>query len=542
MLVGPHSTSESEKKQEQFHNFVDLQSAYYRAVRELLLPLQNSADDMEAILQLDVPVWASEALQLLLRTPCGLDGLDDKHLLRILADIHTDTWFAVDFVRAAARSRRGSRPGSPLADLIFALILAPVLYDMDAALEAEGLKPQVVASAGRWLVGPDESIADGMVTDTTYADDMAFMIEAAPSRDFLDASRFLVELVHRGLISRGLLPHYGAGKSGLMISANGQGAIKLKQAIHDGRLETVSTAVLLVADYVHLGGVITNTGAMRHEVSRRIASHNEAVGVCSKQIFRQRGLAQRHKVILYRALAESRLLHNAGTWAALTATDEKRLTTAYNGALRKALGVYWTAERAAATDDETLLLAGVLSLRAQLRIRRLKVLGCIIARAPLVLRATLDNHSGDSASWATRLFDDWSWAQELLADDAPDVNGDDLPTFIKAEPRQWAHLIRMVQRNALRQEKELHEQASWRKALAGWISEAGVERKDWQGKAGQQGDDNFPYSCGCVFHTHRAWTCHQRKSHGMISMAAWLADGGAVCNFCMRDFHDDARL
>ena len=95
------------------------------------------------------------------------------------------------------------------------------------------------------------------------------------------------------------------------------------------------TKVLLVGEYVHLGGVITTTGTMHHEISRRITSHNEAVGVCSKQIFRQRGLADRHKITLYRSLGESRLLYNAGTWSDLTATDERRLATAYTSALRR---------------------------------------------------------------------------------------------------------------------------------------------------------------------------------------------------------------
>ena len=208
--------------------FVDLQSAYYRAVRELLLPLEREDADEEAILDLQVPPWAVDTLRLLLRTPCALEDMDDKHLLRILCDVHTDTCFAVDFAGDIARSRRGSRPGNPMADLIFALVLAPVLHATDAELAGEGLKPRPVASARKWLLTPEEELEDGMASDTTYADDMAFMIEAAPARDFLDAVRTLVDLVHKGLVSRGLLPHYGAGKSGVLISANGQGASKLK--------------------------------------------------------------------------------------------------------------------------------------------------------------------------------------------------------------------------------------------------------------------------------------------------------------------------
>ena len=523
--------------------FVDLQSAYYRAVRELLLPLEGSDEDTDAILQLDIPEWAGEVLQLLLRTPCSLEGIDDQHLLRILCDVHTDTWFAVDFAKDVARSRRGSRPGNPMADVIFALILAPVLHETDVALAGEGLKPQVVASARKWLVGPGESLEDGMATDTTYADDMAFMIEAAPHKDFLASVGFLVDLVHKGLVSRGLLPHFGPGKSGVLISANGQGAARLKQSLLDGALKTTMVTVLLVADYVHLGGVITNTGAMHHEVSRRIASHNEAVGVCGKQVFRQRGLAQQHKVTLYRSLGESRLLYNAGTWADLTATDERRLGTAYTNALRKALGLYWTSDRAAATDYEVLLRAGLLTLKTQLRMRRLKLLGRIIARAPLALRAAIDNHIGDPASWAARMMKDWEWAQELLADDSPKVEGDDLPAFIRASPRQWAHLLRLVQRNALRMEIETHEQTRWRKSLAGWMAEAGVERSDWKGKGSNIDNGTFPcYSCGAVLQSHRAWTCHQRRAHGLVSTTAWLADGGTTCNFCMKDFHDNHRL
>eukprot|EP00975_Prorocentrum_lima_P043931 9213142-Prorocentrum_lima.AAC.1 len=55
---------------------------------------------------------------LLAASPAG------PHFLRILADAHENTWFQVTGAAPLAATSRGSRPGDPLADATFSVLLA----------------------------------------------------------------------------------------------------------------------------------------------------------------------------------------------------------------------------------------------------------------------------------------------------------------------------------------------------------------------------------------------------------------------------------
>ena len=52
------------------------------------------------------------------------------HLIKVLQDIHVDAWCSLNN-SDLIRTRRGTRPGSPLADAVFHLVMAEIVHDID---------------------------------------------------------------------------------------------------------------------------------------------------------------------------------------------------------------------------------------------------------------------------------------------------------------------------------------------------------------------------------------------------------------------------
>jgi hypothetical protein len=121
--------------------YVDLWSGFYTVVRQLVFRASADVADRDAILDgLSLPPECREALMALMAEPSMVDKVGlDPHLAALLAEAHEGTWLSVDGRAEVARTRRGSRPGCALADLVFNLAFAPALTEAGAALREQGL-------------------------------------------------------------------------------------------------------------------------------------------------------------------------------------------------------------------------------------------------------------------------------------------------------------------------------------------------------------------------------------------------------------------
>ena len=175
--------------------FVDLKSGFYTVVRELVMRLRTSGDDLERILgSLSAPRQLESALLGLLAEPCIVDRyVGDEHLAALLTEAHVDTWFVVEGRSDVARAVKGSRPGCCLADFVFNVAFAPALRDVRAALDAAGLlwspPPSTpVFSAGVAARSRDDCCHD-VPSDYTYADDSCFCCQLVSNVGWLGRSR-----------------------------------------------------------------------------------------------------------------------------------------------------------------------------------------------------------------------------------------------------------------------------------------------------------------------------------------------------------------
>ncbi len=113
--------------------FVDIRSAYYTMIRELVIPVISSGEDLDHIVQsIGVPLQFVEPLKFLMQRPSVLEQhITDKHLLDIITSAHVGTWFEVPGADRIARTSTGCGPGRSLADLLHNAALLPAVSQIE---------------------------------------------------------------------------------------------------------------------------------------------------------------------------------------------------------------------------------------------------------------------------------------------------------------------------------------------------------------------------------------------------------------------------
>ena len=115
-----------------------------------------------------------------LRLPSILEQFGvSKQLLRIIQDVRANTWFRIPTLDALIKTHRGSRPGSPIADMIWHILMLRLHEEAGTAI---GRHPQVVQAFA----------AFGIPIQANWADDIAVPIATSPQR--MRMNYYLVQL------------------------------------------------------------------------------------------------------------------------------------------------------------------------------------------------------------------------------------------------------------------------------------------------------------------------------------------------------------
>ena len=160
--------------------FFGVKSAYYSAIRALLsLDATCEQDVVDLVDSGEFP----DQLLLELYTNMSEPGILDKwagsdpgrlHFKCLLTESMQDSSFYVEGTETLACPRKGVKPGDALADLLFSLLLAPILERIAQDLDAAGLLLRPVVSAP--VFSDPDSDPSVPISDATFADDTAFLI------------------------------------------------------------------------------------------------------------------------------------------------------------------------------------------------------------------------------------------------------------------------------------------------------------------------------------------------------------------------------
>ena len=197
--------------------FIDLSNAFHRLIREWITGIQHN-DDFCAVLH--ALEYADNPDDFHARV-CELQGIIKSLacppvLRRLLADIHSGTWFRI-FQSEFVRTRRGTRPGSPLADAVFHVLMGRITSELRT-----------------WIMTQTDYMtlleeADMEIPRVVWSDDLALVWTTRTASALPDAVQRVMCAIDQKFTAYGFDLNYSRGKTEAVITFRGAGASDLRK-------------------------------------------------------------------------------------------------------------------------------------------------------------------------------------------------------------------------------------------------------------------------------------------------------------------------
>ena len=293
------------------------------------------------------------------------------------------------------RTARGG-PGTPIADIVFHLIMYDSMNELDTWIKAQCEYQQLQA---------DLNID---FTTIVWADDVAVPWMTHQADQLLPALEALLMQVHRIFTQRGLPLNYAVGKTNAVLTFRGPKAPELRQqhqlCPNPGMQVQVTqheeVFLPFVPRYTHLGAMYTAAQTLDVEIRHRSGEARSAFQKIAKPILCNRHLPEHLRVRLFGSLTGTKLFHGLGSWTTppQTLKQHKQLTKAYVGLLRKVLRL--GTQGFQCTNAQVLERAGLPTARVRLACERLLYAQRIFQVGPVFLQTAIHaEHAICEASW-----------------------------------------------------------------------------------------------------------------------------------------------
>ena len=510
--------------------FLDLSNAFHHLIRELVTGISTPGhldEVLEVLRQTGHPVRQIEAA-------CQLPGLlaalgAPAPLVRLICDIHAETWCSLPN-NSYLQTHRGTRPGSPLADIIFHILMAAIAKDIDEWILSHGVHLPVLPTL------------DDSFPSVLWADDVAIPLATEQPQDLVPLLLDLLREVWESLHSRGFLLNFALGKTNALVTFRGQGASKLRmqyQLIPTPGVECSfsddTTAWLhFVPRYKHLGTLITSDHSLDAELSARIGMAASAFSHLARPLLTNRHFPARIRLKLFNSLISSKLFFGLGAWHTLSPKLLQRLTGFYAKLLKKVLR--WSPERWQQSHAQVFVAAQVLDIRARLAVERLLYAQRVFAVGPFFLQNAIHLEAElVNDSWLAGLKADLQWMEEVDPQGFPVGWQTDLTLLIdswQSTASNWRARVKAVARKHQLQEKMMVEVSQLHKDCFKVLRAAGASfSSDPFSSPCEEGD--HACFCGAAFMTRRGLLAHQRRAHQIFSVEHKFLQG-AICQHCGR--------
>ena len=305
--------------------FLDLSNAFHHLVRELVTGV-SSTQNLEAVLEV---LKSTGHFTAKLSAACQLPGLladlgAPTSLVRLICDIHAETWCSLPH-QQYVHTRRGTRPGSPLADIVFHVLMTAVAKDIDAWIVKHAIHAQLF---------PNE---DDTFPSILWADDIAVPVATSQPESLVPLLLNLLNAVRDCLHDRGFTLNFALGKTNAVVSFRGSGASDLRKEFqlvpNPGATCVFSDGteawIHFVPVYKHLGTMFSSDHGLESELSMRIGVAGSAFSHLSRPLLTNRHMPTRLRLKLFHSLIASKLFFGLGAWHTPTPAQMQRLQGFY---------------------------------------------------------------------------------------------------------------------------------------------------------------------------------------------------------------------
>ena len=521
--------------------YVDIKSAFYAVAKQLLVGCASPEIEIpEIACKLGVPDSAREAFAANMRNTTAVFSATGSRLLEdTVASMLQDTWFAVPCGETIMKPATGSRPGDPVADQLFGLVMGHYLQTVNERLQ----------EAGVWNTLPDTQQVAPM--NLTWVDDTAFGIMTG-SAEILQVTLKALAIICDTAWEFGLALSVGVSKTAVMFSYHGKGAVEVRQqnekafpsalpvlTEHSGVVQ-----IPVTNQYKHLGGIVTRGGALMTEVKVRSATTLARIHPLRKLLQNQQ-MDQRKRQILLKSMGLSVAMVHVGTWHNMNMGEYQ----VWQGLIHRLYSVLQPVQNGQEyphRDSYELARDADSPMPMELlHIARLRLFVQILTAAdPLMYSAVLCNHEcAGLQSWLTGLQASCVWLSEQIdGESLPDALGA-LATFeawtlLEPHARFLKKKVAQAQVNHKSRIRTLCDLKAHGKRQAKLMEDLGHLLP-----GGTEAIITPPVQCSqCGFEAkdEASLAVHQSRKHGArIAMRRMLVD--SVCRACQTQYHTRPR-
>ena len=543
LVVRLHQHTTAAKRTSSAILFVDIRAAYYSVVKELFYDT-TSPDGCTAVSalfgRLNLPPTAyADFVEAISESNLLRDASVPEVLQQLVLSTLSNSWFLIPGATELCVPKTGTRPGDPLADLLFSFAMSQILFEVYVELDAAGCL----------------QLAEDSPCGTTWADDTCILLAGdAESLDTRTATAFSV--VHMALLRHGLTPSYGPGKTAAVMCYRGADAAKYHKrrfAAADPAIpclvehgQSIQLAVTLT--YKHLGSIVDGDSLLP-EIRTRGGAALQAIKPLSKSCLSNWKIPHKRRQQILGSLGLSVICHNVGTWRRLNEQEYEAWTAAlwklYNCMYRNDP----SADFSHRSIEQVSLHAGAYAPDALLRVCRLRLLVNLLQAPDDLLPYAIDENykacgASTDRSWFGCIESAITWLSATVGAFPESA------LLMKLMPRDLLHPQEALAGGLQRALRAAH--AAHLKQLQmivdvieadRWISEELIGA-GWVGpppEAPVEGGLRYKCpECAAAFRGEAHLATHRQRTHNKL-VAARSFVVNSRCPACRKDFHTRPR-
>ena len=530
--------------------FIDIRQAFYRLFREHIVRTDDpDATVIRLFSTLGLPEdsfqeFARELDDATAMEEAGASAFVQAHVREAVSG----TWFHRPGSSRMARTRKGSRPGDNLADLLFAFSFRRLLGRVVQELSEQGCDLTMTACVERHIYPSQLATPRTRTFDALgpiWADDLAVMLsDESPSR-LLSKLQLVARTLFQKFAHTGMDMNLKKGKTELVLDVRGKGAIQVRKELfrHKPPVLQVETSSLgtifisIVSKYKHLGTIFAHKGSMSPEIRARLGQARADFQRLRKRLFSNPALPERTRIQLFYTLVMTGLLYNIAVWPPLSRREEDAFVAGIYGLYGSVALAIWGEETITWRCERTAAKLAMAEPHILLRAARLRYLHHIVHKADDYVWGFIHL----CPAWLGLLDGDLQWMQLHIPEYVPEIDPcvDWKPWHqVLCDRKEWLKLVCRAQKHAALQAKKHSEWDTWHRDILDLLKQHDI----WKTEAtvAMQGH-HACLACKQRFKTKAAWSVHAFICHGRIAPQRRFATG-VHCIMCNKVFRYHSAL
>ena len=272
--------------------FLDLTAAFASMARELL-DMQDYSDEAVTSFMarhgLGPDHW-QEVLQALAGGGAMADAGVPSHLRAILKELCSNTWFTIQGLLDPSCSRKGTRAGNPLGDLLFTCAVTKILLTIREKLQSAGLLEVIPRPQEDTIIAQADGGPPVPTVEVSYVDDTLYYSIQESAKAVVHRLAAMAGIFLWQLYLHGMKVNFGTGKTEAVLALRGAQARQLMRTLCDqGGIPVAGPPgtppfVKIVTSYKHMGAVSNIRPHKAQEARSRAAAAHTTIKAISARV------------------------------------------------------------------------------------------------------------------------------------------------------------------------------------------------------------------------------------------------------------------